>query len=255
VDVIVNAEEGLVFDLANGRISSPGFLSLSCPALQSEVQAGAGEVHLHKDTSMFLQRGVSAKVQGFHLQAQRLYFSTTDGDAHFRTDGLNLISVHPKTPMESEVQLKVAERGLVYNGDMKSFPPSAVGRFNSRFNQLNFRSPGLEVHHRPMTACCYAKCGSYGSSRIVLKRNKPLGNMTCLVQVLSKQLFSALHVSLKNSQVRNLVGIEFVVSDWFASSPKILLREDVDQETFLAAFKMSGTDVLIAEGDVRIWWQ
>lgn len=39
VDVIVNAEEGLVFDLAHGRISSPGFLSLSCPALQAEVKA------------------------------------------------------------------------------------------------------------------------------------------------------------------------------------------------------------------------
>lgn len=37
VDVIVNAEEGLVFDLAHGRISSPGFLSLSCPALEAEV--------------------------------------------------------------------------------------------------------------------------------------------------------------------------------------------------------------------------
>jgi hypothetical protein len=33
VDVIVNA------DLAHGRISSPGFLSLSCPALQAEVKA------------------------------------------------------------------------------------------------------------------------------------------------------------------------------------------------------------------------
>ena len=38
-DVIVNAEEGLILDLAHGRISSPGFLSLSCPALQVEVKA------------------------------------------------------------------------------------------------------------------------------------------------------------------------------------------------------------------------
>jgi hypothetical protein len=38
VDVIVNAQEGLVFDLAHGRISSPGFLSLSCPAFQAEVK-------------------------------------------------------------------------------------------------------------------------------------------------------------------------------------------------------------------------
>jgi len=220
-----------------------------------QVQAGAGEFLLHKDTSMFLQRGVSAKVRGFHLQAQRLYFSVSDGNAHFKTDSVNLTRVHPKPQMETEAQLKVAERGMAYNGDMKSFPPNAVGRFNSRLSQLNFRSPGLEVHHCPMTTCCYAKCGSYGSSRIVLRGNKPLSNMTCLVQVLSKQLFSALHVSLKTSQIRNLVGIEFVVSDWFTSSPKILLREDIDQETLLAAFQMSGTDVLIAEGDVRIWWQ
>ena len=36
--MIVNAQEGLVFDLAHGRISSPGFLSLSCPAFQAEVK-------------------------------------------------------------------------------------------------------------------------------------------------------------------------------------------------------------------------
>lgn len=222
-----------------------------------QVQAGAGEVVLlHKDTSMYLQRGVSAKVQGFHLQAQRLYFSTSDGDAHFKTDSLNLTRVHPKPQMEPEAQFKVRNQMPAYNDDMKSFPPNAVGRFNSRLSQLkSFHSPGLEVHHSPMTTCCYAECGSYGSSRIVLRRNKPLNNMTCLVQVLCKQLFSALQVSLKTSQMRNLVGIEFVVSDWFSSSPKILLRQDIDRETLLAAFKMSGSDVLIAEGDVRIWWQ
>lgn len=226
------------------------------------MQAGAGEVLLHKDTSMFLQRGVSAKVQGFHLQAQRLYFSTSDGDARFKTDSVSLTRIHPKSQTEPEAQLEVAERGNrmpAYNhGDMKDFPPNAVGRFNSRLSQLNFRSPGLEAHQRPMTtcrSCCYAECSSYGSSRIVLRRNKPLRNMTCIVQVLCKQLFSALHVKLKTSQIRNLVGVEFVVSDWFTSSPKILLREDINQETLLTAFKMSGTDVLIAEGDVRIWWQ
>lgn len=79
--------------------------------------------------------------------------------------------------------------------------------------------------------------------------------MACIVRVLCKQVFSALHVTVRTSQIRNLVGVEFVVSDWFTSSAKILLREDIDQERLLAAWKTSGTDVLIAEGDVRIWWQ
>ncbi|KAG0573711.1 hypothetical protein KC19_VG203100 [Ceratodon purpureus] len=261
VDVIVNAEEGLIFDLAHGRISSPGFLSLSCPALQAEVQAGAGEVLLHKDTSMFLHRGVTAKVQGFTLEAQRLYFFTSDGDAQFKTDGLNLTRLHSKSQVEPEAKSKALGQEIpvtAYRGDPRSFPPNAVIRFNSRLSQLHLQSPGLEMNHYPMItchSCCYAECGSYGSSRIILRKNKPLSNITGIVRVLGKQLLSAVHVSLETSQIRNIVGVEFVVSDWFTSSPKILLRENIDKESLLAAFQSSGNDVLIAEGDVRIRWQ
>lgn len=224
------------------------------------MQAGAGEV-LHKDTSVFLHRGVSAKVQGLNLQAQRLYFSTSDGDAHFRMDSLNFTRLHPKSQVQPEAKSKAPGQDIqmpAYKGDPKNFPPNAVIRFNSRLSQMHLRSPGLEINHYPMItcySCCYAECGSYGSSRIVLRRNKPFRNITSIVRVLCKQLFSAVRVSLKTSQIGNLVGIEFVVSDWFTGSPKILLRENIDRESLLAAFQSSRADVLIAEGDVRIRWR
>ncbi|XP_024375313.1 uncharacterized protein [Physcomitrium patens] len=261
VDVIVNAEEGLIFDFARGRIHSPGFLSLSCPALQAEVHAGAGEVILHKDTSVFLQGGVSAKVKSFNLQAQRLYFSVSDADAHFKTDGLKFTRVNSKSQTEIAAQTNMAEQEIqvsAFANDTK-FPPNAVVRFDSRLSQMYIRSPGLRVHpQKHFTAChscCYAECSIFGSSRIVLRRNKPLSNMRGIVQVLGKQLLSSLHVSLRTGQNRNFVGIDFTVSEWFTSSPKILMRGSIDQETLLAAFNTSGNDILIAEGDVRIWWQ
>ena len=206
---------------------------------------------------MFLHQGVSAKVQGFILEAHRLYFSTSDGN--LKTDSLNLTRLHPKAEVEPEAKLKAFGRDIpipTYKGEPKNCPPYAVIRFNSMLSQMHLRSPGLEAS--PMItchSCCYAECGSYGSSRLVLRRNKPLSNVTGIVRVLCKQFLSAVHVSLERSQIRNLVGIEFVVSDWFTSSPKILPRENIDKESLLADFQSSGNDVLIAEGDVRIRWQ
>lgn len=36
-ELIINAEEGLIIDLDHGLVSSPGFLSISCPALRTQV--------------------------------------------------------------------------------------------------------------------------------------------------------------------------------------------------------------------------
>jgi hypothetical protein len=179
---------------------------------------------------MFLHRGVSAKVQGFTLEAQRLYFSTSDGNANFKTDSPNLTRLHPKPRVELEAKSKALGQEIripVYKGVPKNFPPNAVIRFNSRLSQIHLQSPGLEVHHYPIItchSCCYAECSSYGSSKIVFRRSKALSNLTGIVRVLCKQLLSAVHVSLETSQLRNLVGIEFVVSDWFTGSPKMAVR-------------------------------
>jgi hypothetical protein len=276
VEVIITAEKGVVIDMEGGIVSSPGVLSIACPARQTQVHSGAGDMLIRNGVFLALHGGVVARIQAFNLKAQKISCCWFDDNQQGPPQSSQMITGPEMHQPEGRAVTRDPKKSAGSNGiavDQFNRDRSILSQaFNAKVSKIHRQRPHIKAHLMLSSmsriesyTCCasHKKHNSHGSSRFVLRKSNVGGNLTGILQVVYQQVVSALHVSFRTSQISNFVGVDFNVSQWFSDNSEFLgLRKMNEfnsissvQEELDAFHKIGRGAMLVAQGDVRIWWQ
>jgi hypothetical protein len=276
VEVIITAEKGVVIDMEGGIVSSPGVLSIACPARQTQVHSGAGDMIVRNGVFLALHGGVVARIQAFNLKAQKISCCWFDDNQQGPPQSSQMITGPEMHQPEGRAVTRDPKKSAGSKGiavDQFNRDRSIASQaFNAKVSRIHRQRPLIKAHLMLSSmsridsyTCCasHKKHNSLGSSRFVLRKSNIVGNLTGILQAVYQQVSSALHVSFRTSQISNFVGVDFNVSQWFSDNSEFLGLRKMNEfnsissvQAELDAFHKIGRGaMLVAQGDVRIWWQ